>query len=112
MDCTHTSQSDNSSPKSVPFMVNGARAIQGRTITEMLRCALWAGSAPHDRGGSVAEAAAEQHAWHHWEADNKRNPGSGTAVNLHLETGFSYIVKSNLNNIRTNNPDDLKQPGS
>lgn len=111
MDCTHISQPGNSSPKSVPFMVNGARAIQGRTITEMLRCALWAGSAPHDRGGSVADAAVEQHAWHHWEAD-KRNPGSGTAVNFHLETGFSYIVKSNLKNMRMNNSDDLKQPGS
>lgn len=103
MDCMHTSQPGNSSPKSVPFTVNGARALQGRTISEMLQCALWAGSAPHGRGGPVADAAAEQRSWHPWEADNKRNSGSGTAVNLHLETGFSYTVKSNLSNMRKNN---------
>lgn len=38
-ECMHTSQPGNSSPKSVLCMVSGARAIQGRTITEMLRCA-------------------------------------------------------------------------
>lgn len=103
MDCMHTSQPGNSSTKSVPFMVNEARAIQGRTITEMLWCALWGGSAPHDRGGPEADAGAEQRAWHHWEADNKSTPGSGAAVNLHLEAGFSYIVKSNLSNMTKNN---------
>lgn len=103
MDHMHNSQAGNLSPRSVPFMVNGARAIQGRIITEMLRCALWAGSAPHDRGSPVADAAATQHAWHPWEADNKINPGSAIAVNLHLETGFSYILKTNLSNMRKNN---------
>lgn len=100
-DSMHASQPGNSCPKSVPCMVKGARAIQGRTITEMLWCALWAGSASHGRGGPVAAALAAS--WCHWEADNKRNPGSGTAVNLHLETGFSYIAKSNFSNMRKNN---------
>lgn len=51
----------------------------------------------------MADAAAGQHVWHRWEADNKRNPGSDIAVSLHLKPGFSYIVKSNLSNMRKNN---------
>lgn len=69
----------------------------------MLRCALWVSSALHDRGGPVADAAAKQRAWCRWEAGNNRNPSSGTAVNPHLETGLSYIVKSNSSNMRRSN---------
>lgn len=69
----------------------------------MLQCALWAGSAPQDRGGPVAAAAAEHRAWRPWEADNKSTPGTDTALNLHLETVVSYRLESNSSNMRKNN---------
>lgn len=40
----------------------------------------------------AAAVAEQQRAWCHWEADNKSTPGSGTAVNLPLETLVSYTV--------------------